>query len=405
MQRSYKYVIILVAATGVAVGALVSGLLYYSADLFFESDIGKAGLAELEEELDMPLKPRGPEVDMELVLRVNVEQAVQKELWSYARSIEESFSGNNIDYINVEPVHEREVVRISYPDHDSMASGNSYINKTFSNLRIIEGKDTLAPLYGIKEGKEEEIKRTALEHVRKTISRRLEMFGIDESEITVRKPDRIWLRFSTVEAPERIKDNLTRSGKLDFMLVEARGVSKESVEDDITVGPDFKLVTWQDPALPGNSLQCYIDSREIEDSRLGEDEALPFNYRLVLQESDGSAAGNEETCFLLREDMTLSDSYIEDAEKASSGPMDIAVVNFRLNDKGAKKFARLTGENIGKRLAIVLEGKLISAPVIHSRISRRGQIQGNFSPQEARDLANVLLAGPLEVDIEIEKDS
>jgi len=81
-----------------------------------------------------------------------------------------------------------------------------------------------------------------------------------------------------------------------------------------------------------------------------------------------------------------------------------AVVNFQFNLEGARRFARITGENIGERLAIVLEGKVRSAPVIRARIYDRGVIEGNFTFQEARDLAIVLRAGALPVEIEIEEE-
>ncbi|GAB6066306.1 protein translocase subunit SecD [Aquifex pyrophilus] len=70
-------------------------------------------------------------------------------------------------------------------------------------------------------------------------------------------------------------------------------------------------------------------------------------------------------------------------------------VNFELKSEAAEKFGEFTEKNIGKRLAIVLDNKVVSAPVIRSRISDRGQITGNFTAQEARDLALILRTGSL----------
>ncbi len=70
-------------------------------------------------------------------------------------------------------------------------------------------------------------------------------------------------------------------------------------------------------------------------------------------------------------------------------------VNFELKGEAAEKFGKFTEENIGKRLAIVLDNKVVSAPVIRSRISDRGQITGNFTTEEARDLALILRTGSL----------
>ncbi|EDP76678.1 protein translocase subunit SecD [Hydrogenivirga sp. 128-5-R1-1] len=76
-------------------------------------------------------------------------------------------------------------------------------------------------------------------------------------------------------------------------------------------------------------------------------------------------------------------------------------VGFELKSEAADKFGEFTYKNIGKRLAIVLEDKVVSAPVIRSRISDRGQITGNFTPQEVRDLALILRTGALPTSLKI----
>jgi len=74
-------------------------------------------------------------------------------------------------------------------------------------------------------------------------------------------------------------------------------------------------------------------------------------------------------------------------------------IAFTLNSQGAKRFAEITGKNIGRRLAIVLDGELCTAPVIRSPIENgSGQITGHFDAKEALELAN-LLEHPLEVHI------
>jgi preprotein translocase subunit SecD len=79
-------------------------------------------------------------------------------------------------------------------------------------------------------------------------------------------------------------------------------------------------------------------------------------------------------------------------------------VNFSLNNRGAREFARLTGENVGRYLAISLDGRISSAPVIQSRIAGTGTISGNFTNAEATDLALLLRAGALPTDIQIAEE-
>jgi preprotein translocase subunit SecD len=76
---------------------------------------------------------------------------------------------------------------------------------------------------------------------------------------------------------------------------------------------------------------------------------------------------------------------------ASKGRQDYWQVDFSLTPEGTKRFAEITGQNIGKRLAIVIDGRLMTAPVILTQITLgKGQITGNFTKQEAKDLASKL---------------
>src|SRR4029077_15022536 len=81
-----------------------------------------------------------------------------------------------------------------------------------------------------------------------------------------------------------------------------------------------------------------------------------------------------------------------------------AVVSFKFNGMGARRFGQVTSENIGKRFAIVLDKKVISAPVIQSAITGgSGQITGNFTEQSANDLSILLRAGALPAPLKVEE--
>jgi preprotein translocase subunit SecD len=80
------------------------------------------------------------------------------------------------------------------------------------------------------------------------------------------------------------------------------------------------------------------------------------------------------------------------------------VVAFSFDDEGGRIFGELTEANIGRQLAIVLDERVYSAPVIRSRIGNRGQIEGRFTPQEAADLAVVLRSGSLPIPVTIEEE-
>jgi SecD/SecF fusion protein len=109
---------------------------------------------------------------------------------------------------------------------------------------------------------------------------------------------------------------------------------------------------------------------------------------------------------LLKKETVLTGNALVNAEvKFDQTRFNQPIVGLRFNSKGARKFARITGENVGKRLAILLDGKVQSAPVIRERIpSGQAVITGRFSLDEARDLAIVLKAGALPAPLKIEEE-
>ena len=102
----------------------------------------------------------------------------------------------------------------------------------------------------------------------------------------------------------------------------------------------------------------------------------------------------------LTDTVAVSGADLEDA-RVTSGEYGYPAVSFQFNAEGARKFGNLTGANIGKQLAIVLDNTVQSAPRINSRISSQGQITGQFKMEEARQLAIVLRAGALPAPVSI----
>ncbi|MFO8058494.1 MAG: protein translocase subunit SecD [bacterium] len=405
MEKSLIYRLILVGVVIlVAAVALVP-------TFFHDYKSGKSKLPEWW--LDSSILPSGYlnlgldlQGGMDLVVSVDVEEAVLKELQHFRQSIQDFFSDKDVDYeqVRFKPAEKR--IEVSYPDHDSMVAGNNLIHRSFRSLRVMEGMDTLSPSFGLKEDEKRELQSRTVEQIRNIMSRRINAFGLQEPEIAVQGQNRIRLQLPGAKDPERVKDNITRTAKLDFMLVKGVGQTKERVEEAMDSPPSgFTLVTWRDPTEAGKTQQCYINSQQLADIPMGENAVLPPSYRLAVG-TESREGVKREVCYLLREDIAVSGANLQDARPrfTSDQPGGGAVVSFRLNTKGARKFGKLTGEHVGERLAIVLEGQVESAPSIRSQITYRGQIEGNFSPQEATDLSTVLRSGALEVDIDIEEE-
>lgn len=107
--------------------------------------------------------------------------------------------------------------------------------------------------------------------------------------------------------------------------------------------------------------------------------------------------------YLLDAEPAITGDFLTDA-RVSFDRQQRPIVEFQFNREGARKFAEFTAENVGQNLAIVLDERVYSAPVIRSRIGARGQIEGRFTSQEAADLAVVLRSGSLPIPVEIEEE-
>lgn len=207
-----------------------------------------------------------------------------------------------------------------------------------------------------------EVKRLedmALDQALRTIRNRIDQFGVAEPDIRKQADNRIQVQLPGISDPRRAVQILGQTAHLEFHLVR----------DDVDPG---KAVP---PA--GVTILPLLDN-ERGDS--GQDKA-----RQIAVEKDAMLTGED----------------VADARPAFDN-MNRAYVTLNFNTRGGRIFERVTGENVGKRMAIVLDGKVYSAPVIRERIGGgRASISGNFTTAEAQDLAIVLRAGSLPAPVTV----
>lgn len=131
--------------------------------------------------------------------------------------------------------------------------------------------------------------------------------------------------------------------------------------------------------------------------------ALPRGVQLHWgDEVVGRGTRNYRSLYVLEEDAFMTGDLLDDAIAQRDPQFNQAIVNFQLNRAGGRLFSRFTGQHVGDYLAIVLDGEVMSAPVIRDRIGASGQIElGNAGLEEARDLALVLRAGALPAPLRI----
>lgn len=190
------------------------------------------------------------------------------------------------------------------------------------------------------------------------IRRRIDETGVREPTIQRQGEDRILVQLPGVDDPERVKRLLGKTAKLTFHLLD-ENVTAEDRRSGRT---------------PRGSLR------------------LP---------SDERAADGEERFYVIRKRVMVSGDSLVDAA-TTRDQMGQWAVSFRFDSSGARKFGDVTTENVGRPFAIVLDGRVISAPVIREPIvGGTGQITGNFTVEEANDLSLLLRAGALPAPMKI----
>ena len=213
----------------------------------------------------------------------------------------------------------------------------------------------------------DQVRERGMRQVLEVLRRRIDdpVTGIPESVVTRQGDDRILVQIPGGEIErERAGELLKVTGFLEFKIV--------------------------------------LDSAQTADLlRAKYPEGLPENTVIALEEDRESH--RVLSAFLVSDKADLTGDYLTDA-RVQFDRQGRPVVGFTFNAQGGRIFGELTDKNIGKQLAIILDGRVYSAPVIRSHISMRGQIEGRFTPEEAADLAVVLRAGSLAVPVQIEEE-
>lgn len=179
-------------------------------------------------------------------------------------------------------------------------------------------------------------------------------------------------------------------GQGDYeLVVELPGIGNSTEVKDViqqTALLELKLV--QDGPYP---------SREAALS--AHNGILPPDSQLLPGKSEAAGQEGNEVWYVVNQIAAVTGRDLSGADPGRSGETGGWVVNFTLTHDGAQRFSRVTGDNVGKYLAIILDNRVVSAPVIKSQISDRGEIEGTFTEQQASDLALVLRSGALPASI------
>ena len=284
-----------------------------------------------------------------LLLEVQTEVLLQEELNNISDSIQLIARGLQTNIINI--IYEEDEIQLRFSNNDKLEEIREKFKNNYRNVNVTINNNTMKIV--INEIFKKNIKESAIKQSLEIVRKRIDESGTKEPLIQRSGKKRILLQLPGIKDPERIKELLGTTAKLTFHMID----------DDDTI------------SLKANR--------------------APFGKIIVAD------FYNPEIKYLVEKKSRVGGENLVDA-KASFDPQEGHAVSFRFDTTGAQKFGKATSENVGKRFAVILDGVVITAPVINTAITGgSGIITGNFTSQEAADLSVLLRAGALPAPLSI----
>ncbi len=317
--------------------AIIFGV-YFSIPSLFQTEDGK--------KITLGLDLQG---GLHMLLGVKTEEATKSHIKSIASSIKRFTDRNDILVDNFS--FDDNGVIFNVLDTDEIPKVQKYLKEIEGSVVTINGEQVSLVLT------QEEIVRTekeAISQAIETIRNRLNQFGLAEPVVARQGAEKILVQLAgikTQEEEQRARELISRSAKLELMAID--------------------------------------EDRNARVQNMSNSDAAEYGD-IILPD-----AKNPAMKYLVREIPILDGGMLVDASMGFD-QNNRPLINFKLNAEGAEIFAEFTGNNVGKRLAVVLDGHVYSAPNINERIGGgSGQISGSYTVMEAKDLAIALRSGSL----------
>jgi protein-export membrane protein SecD len=273
---------------------------------------------------------------------------------------------------------------------------------SYTSMNLVSS-DQKKLVFDVKDEDRSYIKKKAVEQTIEAIRNRIDEFGVNEPTIQAQGDDRVVVQLPGVKDVERAKAIIGRTAKLEFKLVkEESSFPKEKLMQIVNNAAESGIV-YEDGK---SSYPVYLEKiNEFAAKRIPQDSIILFERKVEPQTGKKFLFP-----YLLDKVSYVTGEHLKDAYVGYNQDFGEPYVSFQMSVMGAKYMEDLTGKNIGRQLAIILDNNVYSAPVIQAKIGDAGQITlgGGRSltdiQQEAEDIALVLRAGALPAQLQFEEE-
>lgn len=300
---------------------------------------------------------------MHLLLELDTSKLMDNIIDRRMNSLKDAMISDGVRFLGIDRKGSTIIVSIRPDQKEKLFN---VVGNKFSDLKAGASKaegDLLSIEFLVPENQLASIKDNAVNQALETIRNRIDQFGVSEPVIVKQGENQILVQLPGVKDPQRALELIGKTAQLEFKLVDEEATAR------------------------------------------GESGAIPADDEVLKIRSKNRETGVETTApIVLKRQALLTGELLTDA-RISMGGRDIGSeisVGLEFNAEGARLFDKVTSENVGKRLAIVLDNTVYSAPQIRERISGgKASITGGFTMDEAKDLAIVLRAGALPAPVKV----
>jgi len=302
---------------------------------------------------------------MHLVLEVQTQKAVQNTVQRIAQELRGLLKQERIRYRAMDIEGGNRIVLV-LPEQQNLDELTSLVEREFGGLNLesrTPDDQRLEVEIRLPAEEAENTRDLAVRQALETIRNRIDQFGVSEPDIRRQGENRILVQLPGVQDTQRAKDLIGKTALLEFKLVDEEHEVNAALQGDMPQGSEI-LYSYQIDPDSGQKIR--------------------------------------QVPYLLRKRTLLTGANLTDARVQIDSQYNEPYVSLAFDRKGARMFEKVTEENVKKRLAIVLDDRVYSAPVIQEKISGgQARITGNFTTEEANDLAIALRAGALPAPVNI----
>ncbi len=296
---------------------------------------------------------------MHLILEVETDKALQASLDSFSDDIADVLKQNHIKFSKIK--REGLALIIESP-YNNISSIKGIISDNFNKVFKIVDESSNSLKIEFTSQYRKHLEKNTVDQAVETIRNRIDQFGVTEPDIRSLGQKWVLVELPGIKDPERALKIIGKTARLEFKLVN-ENISPQDIKNG-KIPPDCEVLY-----------------------KINKDE-----FGKIIS----------KTPIVVYKKVLLTGEHLKDARVQIDSRYNEPYVAIEFDSQGAKIFDKITAQNVGKKLAIILDNNVYSAPVIQERISGgRASITGRFTTREAHDLAIVLRAGALPAPVKI----